>query len=279
MAKRYSKEQIKWVIENCKNYNDVKSLHNSFCEEFGNIKELKQFKSWFSRNGYTLDARRRYTEEQLNFLKENQNHFTLKKLTEMFNEKFNEKRTCSALQSQYLRLGVKKDRTRTEEQKKWLIENYDKYDTYEDILNAFNDVFGNIYSNVNSLQSYCCKQLKIKKINNHLWGVNIPPYNEKEKYNVGDIVKRADGYFIKLNKYNFYEYGRYLYEKKYGKVPSEDFIIHLDGNKFNNDLENLYHLPKKLTPIMAKLGFYNKGKLTIAGAKYCEIINLLKGLE
>lgn len=32
---------------------------------------------------------------------------------------------------------------------------------------------------------------------------------------------------------------RFLYEKKYGKLPKDKLVIHLDGNKFNDDLSNL----------------------------------------
>ena len=172
---------------------------------------------------------------------------------------------------------MQQNRKHTQEENQWLIDNIENYHSYDEMVKDYNKLFNRNYKNGGCLAKYCKTYLGLKKVNRHLWGINIPVYNENEKYKIGDIIKRANGYFIKLGKDNFYEYGRYLYEQKFGKIPSEDFVIHLDGDRFNNDMENLYHIPKRITAAMSKLNFYNKGKLTIAGAKYCELINILRG--
>lgn len=78
------------------------------------------------------------------------------------------------------------------------------------------------------------------------------PYNHKE---IGSERITKDGYImIKvrdgcLNK-NWELKHRWLYEKKYGKIPEGYNLIFLDGNKQNLDLENLKLVSKSQDLIM-----------------------------
>lgn len=167
-------------------------------------------------------------------------------------------------------------RKHSKEENQWLIDNIANYYSYDEMVVDYNKLFNRNYKNGRNLAKYCKVYLGISKPNPHLFGINC---KKEEKYEIGEVVKRSTGYYIKLGKDDFREYGKYLYEQKYGNIPNEDFVIHLDGDKFNNDLNNLYHIPKHLTVSMARMDLYGKGKLTIAGAKYCELINKIRCLE
>lgn len=170
-----------------------------------------------------------------------------------------------------------KNKRHTKEENDWLLANYEKYNSYDEMVKDYNKLFNRNYKNGRNLARYCKYYLGINKTNNHLWGVTCP--TKEEKYDLYEEVERADGIYVKIDKGEFVEKGRFIYEQKYGKIPSEDFVIHLDGDRFNNDLDNLYHITRSVASTMSKLNYWNKGKLTIAGIKYCELIQKLRKVK
>ena len=61
---------------------------------------------------------------------------------------------------------------------------------------------------------------------------------------VGTITKRTSKreirIFIKIAEPNKWEeYAKYIWKKKYGKILKGDVIHHIDGNKLNDNIENL----------------------------------------
>ncbi len=68
---------------------------------------------------------------------------------------------------------------------------------------------------------------------------------EKKKNSIGETMKR------RFNNHTFFSYGggyfrnsrttlhRYKYERKYGAILPGFHLHHKDGNKFNNNLNNL----------------------------------------
>lgn len=172
------------------------------------------------------------------------------------------------------KLNQSQDKRHTKEENQWLINNIENYESYDEMVKDYNKLFNRNYKNGRNLAKYCKVYLKLEKVNRHLWGVTCA--TKDEKYELYEEVERANGIFVKIGKNKFIEKGRFIYEQTYGKVPSEDFVIHLDGNNFNNDIDNLYHITRKVGATMSKLGYWGKGKLTLAGIKYCELIQKLE---
>jgi hypothetical protein len=172
------------------------------------------------------------------------------------------------------KLNQSQNKRHTKEENQWLINNIENYESYDAMVKDYNRLFNRNYKNGRNLAKYCKTYLKLEKINRHLWGVTCD--TKQEKYNVLEEVTRKNGIYIKLSCGKFIEKGRFIYEQTYGKIPSEDFVIHLDGNNFNNDIDNLYHITRKVGATMSKLGYWGKGKLTLAGIKYCELIQKLE---
>lgn len=76
------------------------------------------------------------------------------------------------------------------------------------------------------------------------------PLAEKKKNSIGETMKR------RFNNHTFFSYGgyfrngrttlhRYKYERKYGAILPGFHLHHKDGNKFNNNLNNLELLTPK----------------------------------
>lgn len=121
----------------------------------------------------------------------------------------------------------------------------------------FKEYLINEYSNKSINQ--IAKNLSVcsSTVRNYLIKYNIPLISHKEannKYNTGSKnpkwnggrIKQSEGYILiympkhphNINKY-VYEH-RYLVEKKVGRYLNSDEIVHhVDGNRSNNDINNL----------------------------------------
>lgn len=72
--------------------------------------------------------------------------------------------------------------------------------------------------------------------------------NKNGNYRIlGFVCSRIDGYqFIKIKENKWVSYHRYLVEKFIGYKLKKGWVIHhLDGNKTNNKLRNLYIFTKR----------------------------------
>ena len=62
---------------------------------------------------------------------------------------------------------------------------------------------------------------------------------QKEKcFKKGTIRKWCDGNYIKIDK-GYYELSRYIYEQHYGKIPRGMCLIHINGDIYDDRIENL----------------------------------------
>lgn len=95
-----------------------------------------------------------------------------------------------------------------------------------------------------------CIEGRIKK------GQHISRKTEFKKGHVPSVVYpagckrlRSDGYYkIKIDG-KWFTYSRYIWEKHYGPIPEGCVLIHLDGNKGNDDLNNLRLVKKSVIPV------------------------------
>lgn len=73
---------------------------------------------------------------------------------------------------------------------------------------------------------------------------------------------------------------RYVWEQAHGTIPPGHRIIHLDGDRMNCDIENLYCIPDKFVPILNKNHWLtNEREHTLTAIKWCELFYALRGAK
>lgn len=104
---KYTDDEIKWIKNQSKEISKAE-LFKRFCKEFGRNMTEKSFISFLSKSGIRTEKRHHYTKKQNDFLIENVGKIPYRKLTELFNEKFNADVSLVSLRGQCLSyLGVK----------------------------------------------------------------------------------------------------------------------------------------------------------------------------
>lgn len=239
----------------------------------------------------------RYTAEQINWIKENLNNGVFrnqKHFTDVFNAIFGTDVKWQNMNQLLYRHGwsVKtKHNTNqwTEEQDKWLIKNYEKYD--RDFVSMAED----FNTNFNSDKSACCitkhceRSLGIHKpqkkkgtINKgcfksgeqNMWGKN------RQELPVGTIRYNSDGRpFIKVKLcegqnthkgggHNYKEpwwkpLQKKIWEDHYGEVPKGFIVCSLNGDPNDTDINHIGLIDKRGTARMAKFGWWGMDNLIL----------------
>lgn len=234
----------------------------------------------------------RYNKKHIRWVIENAKRYTSYSLiTQDFNKEFGMAKSVNAFQ-QFMtkKLGIylvtdRKAMHYTQAEEKWLVKNYNKHQTYEDLTIALNRLFCKKRA-ITSVREKCTKQLGLKGM------VNPTAYrkgNIKDQCPIGTIKKTNNGCtYIKVkdSTHSFQSGYREPYwlpiQKKvwidhYGKVPKGNMIIFLDRNRENLKINNLYCIDRKISAIMASNGWYKEnGKLTLTAIKWCELFYAMK---
>ena len=173
----------------------------------------------------------------------------------------------------------------TDEEKQWLVEQ-DSSLTYRELTEAFNEHFKTNMS-VGQISDLVCKRLKVKRSGNK----GQFKVGAKPKYKVGDEIIKAGYAYVKVSdeyipgKTTNEDYARkwkrksdLVWEKENGKLPEGTFLIFLDGDTLNCDIDNLYPVTRSIHAVMTKNHWYKKNKdFTLATLKYCELLQTIKG--
>lgn len=210
-----------------------------------------------------------YTKQQDDFIL-NADNVCLKETINEFYELFNVKATKSMLYNRLKTLlgkNIKSERYRTPEQKKWILDNYEKYKgisfNWENFTNDFNKTFN--------------KNISIPRMKAYLYHDNINVGKSSKKpvtiKAVGETIKSGDRQYIKINddiqrgKNNYQLKQRYLYEQyNCCKLQDNEYIIFLDGDKTNYEKDNLVKLNK------IELGYFNMLKLENKELRKCAVL-------
>ncbi|WP_288061492.1 HNH endonuclease signature motif containing protein [Rodentibacter caecimuris] len=117
-----------------------------------------------------------------------------------------------------------------------------------------------------SLVMLCCKK------GWHL-GKTVNQYGVAEE---GDIRRARDGNFIRLNG-KCISHARYVYEQHHGKLPDGVYVIHRNGDKYDDKLENL--VPVSSAEIGILKGFNYRdcpGELKVSCELAAKLIHLTR---
>ena len=154
----------------------------------------------------------------------------------------------------------------TEEEKSWLA-SQDPSLSYKQLAILFNQQFN---ANVTwcSMREIVGRKLGIIRTGKH--GQFIEGHDAAWKYPIG-TEKVFNGYsWIKIrddipegmptNKVWHYQWqlkSRYIWEQAFGSLSDDEIVIFLDGDKQNNNLDNLYAISRGVHAIMCKNQWYN----------------------
>lgn len=167
----------------------------------------------------------------------------------------------------------------TPDQEKWLVENYNKYETYMLMAVDFNRLF-NANRKIESIREKCTKRLGIKGIASQ---TSYKKGNLQKQCPIGTVRKTAAGNYIKVADSKFtYQTGyaepywlptqKKVWIDHYGEVPDGKMVIFLDCNRENLDIKNLYCIDRRISAILANNKWYsNNAEVTMTAIKWCEL--------
>lgn len=175
---------------------------------------------------------RNYTREEIDFITQNVSKYYVPQLVKMFNDKFNANMTIYKMKNFKNRYNLKSNLPK-------------------------NPLTGNKKRRYNLTRSEWLNKVK------HKIGYEYISKDGYKYIKIKDTVNATDNYLTKA-KFN--------YIKKFGKIPKGYSLIHLDGNKQNDKIENLALVNYKT------LSFLNRKKLLFKNKQLNETSLLLADL-
>lgn len=235
----------------------------------------------------------KYCETEIEWLSTNIHKYGYAELTKMFNAQFSTDLGVCSIQSACLRRGIthgivqKSHHEWTECEIEWLRVNIHKY-SYKKLAKAFNSHYGTNLS-VASIEHACLK----RGINHGRQGEHGFVKGEHNDYSQSRPLfsERTDSrgrVFIKVKDEpckgnhrrgdNWVQKDRYIWEQVHGcKLTSNDLIIHLNQDKADCSIENLYKTTRAVARILAAYHWYFKDRqMTLTAIKHCELKMALK---
>lgn len=163
----------------------------------------------------------------------------------------------------------------------WLRENISRY-SWKDIQPAFNQHFGTCLTQPSI--EHACLRHGITHGRKDEQGF-VP--NKHNSYSISRTVgtERTDSrgrVFIKVKndacnfRENWVQKDRYIWEQQHGKLTSGDLLIHLNQDKSDCSIDNLYKVDRRINAMLTSFGWFFKDKvMTVTAIKCCELINEL----
>lgn len=168
----------------------------------------------------------------------------------------------------------------------WLRKNIKSY-SWKDIATAFNNAFG-LNLSQSSVEHICLKNGIDHGRKSEKGFVKGEPNNYSQTLPVGSETVGSRGrVFVKIKddfygsggkRYrNFVQKDRYIYEQHYGKLSKNDMIIHLDGDKTNCEIDNLYKVSRAINIQLAvNKWIFSDKNMTLTAIKLCELADLVR---
>lgn len=234
---------------------------------------------------------RGYSDEQINWLKKNAIYFSsYRNLRKVFNERFGCGKSTGAIQqfvTRRLDIHLVTDKLAehfSDEETKWLIDNYSLVKSYVELTYQFNDLFDRNKSRQAIYDK--CSLLGLSGMPN---SGRFKPGNVKEQCPIGTVrtstngntyIKVKDSQGSKMTGYSepyWLPIQKKIWQDHFGEVPEGKMIIFLDGNHENLELDNLYCIDRHISACMASNGWYTNSKdHTRAAIMLCELLFGLK---
>lgn len=175
----------------------------------------------------------------------------------------------------------------TQDQKEWLIKNYQNFDTVENVTEEFNKAFNESRTG-SQVSDIAVKRLGLKRNKN----AGTYGNRKKEELPIGTVRKSQTGTYVKVkstegNK-SITGYQRpywiplqeKIYTENYGEIPEGHYICFLNGDMEDFALDNLYPINRAISICMANGKYWTDSKIhTLTAIKYWELFYAKKQLE
>lgn len=178
----------------------------------------------------------------------------------------------------------------TQEEDEWLKQNIDT-GTYAEITARFNEKYG---TNIKSVSDHTLKVLHIHKTINRgdckkgerrckntlpIGAESFDGFNVYVK--VSDSVNNCKNRRMPSKRYdaNWKRKDYIVWESHGNQLPkdSNEMLVHLNGDKKDCSIENLYMTTRTVNMQMVKNGWYSEDRgITLAGIKWCELVQALR---
>ena len=294
---RYTPEQIEWLGEN-----RAGMVISQLAEAFNQMFSAHLSKDALERycNYHALAATPpTYTPEQNEWLRENRPHMTGSRLTREFNRRFGTDRKQSAVEKYCVKLGVHRPRgiKWTAEHESFISSNIGEFESWDALAKALSNRFDARVSK-DAVRTHAKEVMGLKGITKGqaVSTARIKAYTASRAKQVGAERKKDGITYVKYARLTEAEAGgmspyqrykaewmpkaRYLYIRRYGEIPPNHNVIHLDGDKKNFEISNLYLMPHIFQGVMNKCGWFSDNPdITLAALKLCELMAATKELE
>lgn len=239
----------------------------------------------------------KYTSEDIEFIRKNIDTMSFPKMADVFSEKYGNRFLGCSIQKVAYRNGIKKavrvyqngkDRkirfdNVTEEKKDFIKDNFSSCNTYEELSVMYKKEFG-VDCSRDSMNRLCI-ELGLSHDNAGCFRKGgrtrkLEVGTERVGSGYKQCVKVFDNELPSGNSSNWVQKSRYVYESHKGKIPKGYLIIHLDGDKNNFDIENLYCVSRRITALLASNDWFRLDKeAKLTAIKLCELNLKLKESE
>lgn len=216
---RYTKEQEGWIKENVlnKSYNSLEELTIAFNTFFDSNRSKAAIGTKLGKDmGLKLNTGNPFSEEELLWIKENHRKYSsLEKLLIEHNKIF-PKRTESSMRQILMRNNCL-TRKWDKEEDNWILNNYFKFETIEELLKHYNNEFDR-QRTLKGFSLHCQKRLKLKR---------FVPYSDEENMWIIDNI----------NNYTYEDLSK-EFNKKFGRSTTSRAMQTYCHRKLNTGKEN-----------------------------------------
>lgn len=181
-------------------------------------------------------SRHRWTDEEIEWLRENIASHSWKDIASAFNARFNACLSQASVEHKCLRLGITHGR---ESEHGFVSGERNDYSLTKDIGSERTDSRGRVL-------------IKVK-------------HEVGKTFNFGG---------------NWVQKNRYVWEQHHGKLTTADMILHLNNDKSDCRIENLYKTNRRINRMLGAFGwFFEDRELTLTAIKCCELMDALNQAE
>lgn len=288
--KKYTEVEDTWLLDNVHKYT-YPELTKKFNEHFFASRTCASIRSHMINTlGQHRSMNHFYTESEDEWLKAHvASDVSWSELTVRFNDTFHQHVSTDSVTHHCIKiLNLHRDNLHvyTNEEDEWIKENID-CGTYEDLVKMFNRKFRTSVT-YQSLTSHVLKSMKLNK------SINRGSVRKGERRCTNTLpigAESFDGFnvYVKIsNEVNDCKNQR-MPSKKHDKnwkrkdyivleshgisLPTDSqIVIHLDGDRKNCNIENLYITDKKINLMLSKNNWHSSNpEITLLGIRWCEL--------
>lgn len=271
MKHTYTEAEEKY-ISNFKG--STKELQRAFNKEFDTNLSYSAMAQKRNSMGLKCFERIDFTDDMWEWLEEHIQEMNWNALTKAFCKRFDVSISLKGLNRRCYQRGLLKYNREhyTQEQIAWICENVSNF-TFAELTEEFNRIFGT-HATQGAITQIALKHRALR--GEDRFAHNVKP--------IGDEVTKYDGVvYVKVkdtgNRADMWRPKKdVIYQEHFGAIPAGYTVIHLNKNKNDFSIDNLYAVDNKVLATMNLNKWYGENReINLTGIKVIEIERALKG--